>query len=184
MFNNVTLRQTVYLTQGAEVIRLYFSNAFGAADLPITVASVALPVNGSAGVSAVRPETVQTVTFSGQKSFIVPPGALVVSDPLNITVKAQSVLTVTAYFASGQAGFAITGHPGSRTTSFAAPGNHVATADLLPVSGSGRTDHWYFLSAIDAWLPTSRSTVVIVGDSITDGRKFESSGFDDSLTRV
>jgi len=131
---------------------------------------VALSVNGSAGASAVRPETVQTVTFSGKKGFIVPPGALAVSDPLNFTIKAQTVLAVTVYLAEGQAGFAITGHPGSRTTSYAAPGDQVSTADLASVSSSGKTDHWYFLSAIDAWLPDSHTAFAIVGDSITDGR--------------
>ncbi|KAK0632435.1 SGNH hydrolase-type esterase domain-containing protein [Immersiella caudata] len=176
VFTNATLRQTIYITQNAPVIRLTFSNAFGATDLPITGASVALPLNGTAGVSAILPETVQPVTFSGRKDFIIPPGALAVSDPLNFTVKAQSVLAVTIYLAQGQAGFAVTGHPGSRTTSFAAPGDHVSTTDLASVTGSGKTDHWYFLSAVDAWLPDKHVAFAIVGDSITDGRGSTTNG--------
>ncbi|KAK1754829.1 SGNH hydrolase-type esterase domain-containing protein [Echria macrotheca] len=189
VFNNATLRQTIYLTQDADTIRLYFSNVFGATDLAITSASVALPAaatnqtgNGTvllsagAGASAVRPDTIQRVTFSGQRAFTIPPGALAVSDPLNITVRARSVLSVSVYLEAGQAGFAITGHPGSRTTSFAVPGEHVATADLASVPGVGKTDHWYFLSAVDAWVPSSRSAVVVVGDSISDGRGSTTNG--------
>ena len=130
MFQNATLRQTVYITQDAPVIRLYFSNSFGATDLPITAATVALPLNGTAGVSAIQPETLQAVTFSGQEGFTVPVGALVVSDPIKFPVKAQSVLAVTIYLAEGQAGHFITGHPGSRTSSHAAPGNLVSAADV------------------------------------------------------
>jgi len=52
----------------------------------------------------------------------------------------------------------------------------VSTTDLAPVSGSGKTDHWYFLSAIDAWLPDNHVAFAIVGDSITDGRGSTTNG--------
>ena len=31
-------------------------------------------------------------------------------------------------------------------------------------------DHWYFLTGVDAYLPARSSALVVVGDSITDGR--------------
>jgi lysophospholipase L1-like esterase len=46
-------------------------------------------------------------------------------------------------------------------------GNRINTATL---SGGGNTKHWYFLSAIEAWSPPTTSALVILGDSITDGR--------------
>ncbi|KAL2022677.1 hypothetical protein VTK56DRAFT_4758 [Thermocarpiscus australiensis] len=176
VFRNTTIRQTVYLTQDASTIRLQFSNAFGGSDLPITAATVALPLNGAAGASAVRRDTVQPVTFSGQRSFVVPNGALVVSDPLRFPVKAQTSLTVTVYLASGQDGFAITGHPGSRTTSWLAPGDLASAADVR--AGAQSIEHWYFLSTIQAWLPDSHTALAIVGDSITDGRGSTTNGND------
>ncbi|KAK3953138.1 SGNH hydrolase-type esterase domain-containing protein [Pseudoneurospora amorphoporcata] len=171
VFQNATLRQTVYITQDASTIRLSFSNAFGGSDLPITAATVALPAAGTgAGSSAIKPGSVKTITFSGGKpDFIVPNGALVVSDPIKFQVKAQSVLTVTLYLASGQSGQSITGHPGSRTTSWLAPGNLVSATNLTS-AGAQSTDHWYFLSSIEAYQPERASTLYIVGDSITDGR--------------
>ncbi|KAJ4421123.1 hypothetical protein N0V85_000346 [Neurospora sp. IMI 360204] len=173
VFKNATLRQTVYITQDASIIRLSFSNAFGGSDLPITAATVALPASGTgAGSSAIKPGSTKTVTFSGGRpGFLVPNGALVVSDPIKIQVKAQSVLTVTLYFATGQTGQSITGHPGSRTTSWLAPGNLVSAADLSSsAAGVASTDHWYFLSSIEAYQPERASALYIVGDSITDGR--------------
>ncbi|KAK3942713.1 SGNH hydrolase-type esterase domain-containing protein [Diplogelasinospora grovesii] len=174
VFQNATLRQTVYITQDASTIRLQFSNAFGGSDLPITAVTVALPGNltaaGGAGTSSIDTTTIQTVTFSGSAGFIVPNGALVVSDPIKLDVKAQSVLAVTMYLAQGQTTNSITGHPGSRTTSYMVPGNHVSTADVAGVEGSAHVDHWYFLTTIEGWLPASRRALVVVGDSISDGR--------------
>jgi lysophospholipase L1-like esterase len=168
----------VYLTQDASTIRLQFSNAFGGSDLPITAVTVALPSNGTAGSSAIRPETLKDVTFSGQRSFQVPNGALVVSDPLRVSVKAQTSLTVTVYLASGQAGYRITGHPGSRTSSWLAPGDLVSAADIGGVPGAQRIDRWFLLSAVQAWLPRSHVALAIIGDSITDGRGSTTNGND------
>lgn len=181
VFQNATIRQTVYLTQDASTIRLHFSNALSGSDLPITAVTVAFPLKGTAGSSAIRTETLKDVTFSGSRSFIVPNGALVVSDPIRLSVKAQTSLTITAYLASGQSGFAITGHPGSRTTSWLAQGNLVSAADLNTTATAAttqRTDHWYFLSTIQAYLPSRNTAVAIVGDSITDGRGSTTNGND------
>ncbi|KAK4240017.1 SGNH hydrolase-type esterase domain-containing protein [Achaetomium macrosporum] len=192
VFQNTTIRQTVYLTQDASTIRLQFSNAFGNSDLPITAATIALPVNGTAGSSAIHTDTVKYLTFSGSRSFQVPNGALVVSDPLRFPVKAQTSLTITVYLAAGQAGFGITGHPGSRTSSWLSQGNLVAAADLnssssssssvSSSSGSGtnvqRIDKWFLISAVQAWLPPSHVALAIVGDSITDGRGSTTNGND------
>ena len=86
----------------ASHIRLRFSNVFGTSSLPITAVTVALPDNGTAGSVAIQPHTLQAVTFSGSRSFSVPDGALVVSDPLAFPVKAQSMITVTMFLADGQ----------------------------------------------------------------------------------
>ncbi|KAK3995381.1 SGNH hydrolase-type esterase domain-containing protein [Cladorrhinum sp. PSN332] len=178
VFQNTTLRQTVYLTQDVSTIRLEFSNAFGGSDLPITAATVALPLNGTAGSSAIRVETLKQVTFSGQSSFVVPNGAVVLSDPIRISVKARSSLTVTVYSSAGQAGQRITGHPGSRTSSWLAKGNLVSTADLSSAPELQRIDRWFLLSTVSAWLPAKRSALAIIGDSITDGRGSTTNGND------
>lgn len=134
------MRQTLHLSLGSSKIRLRFSNVFGTTDLPITAVSVALPINGSAGVSAIQPHTLKKVTFSGNESIIVPNGALVLSDPIDISVQAQSMISVTMYLKNGQTTNFITGHPGSRTTSWYGRGNQVNAANFTSADSSA---HWY-----------------------------------------
>lgn len=141
VFNNASIRQTIHVSVGADYLRLRISNAFGITDLPITAVTVALPVDGAAGVSAIQTRTLKTVTFSGDKSIIVPNGGLIVSDPIDFTVKPESILAVTIYLANGQQSNAITSHPGSRTVSFFTPGNAVNAADFTdPATASAA--HW------------------------------------------
>ncbi|KAI0263062.1 SGNH hydrolase [Gloeopeniophorella convolvens] len=167
VFRDTTIRQTLHMSIGAEQIRLRFSNVFGTVDLPITAVTVALPGNGATGVSDIQPGTLQNVTFSGSSSVTVPNGALVVSDPLNFPIKPQSAISVTMFLQDGQASNDITSHPGSRTTIYFTNGNHVTATNLTSTTS---VQHWYFVSAVEAWVPKSNVAFAIVGDSITDGR--------------
>ena len=170
---DATLRQTVRVTAGGPRLRLRFSNAFGGAVLPLTAVTVARPQDGRAGTSAVEPGSVRRVTFSGRTSADVPVGALVVSDPLDFAVEPGTNLTVTAYLARGQASAYITSHPGSRTTSHLVAGDHTGSVAL---PGATPTDHWYFLSGVE--VPSEADAVVVIGDSLTDGRGSTTNGND------
>ncbi len=167
VLHDSTLRQTVRMSVGGHRMRLRFSNAFGGTALPITAVTVALPVDGQAGVSAVRPDTTRRVSFNGRPSVTIPVGAQMVSDPLNFPLAARSNLTVTVYLADGQRSLEVTSHPGSRTSSYLLAGNHVDGADL---PGATRTDHWYFLSGVEVMAGPGTAGVVMLGDSLTDGR--------------
>lgn len=169
MFENSTIRQTIRTSIGGPQIRLEFSNAFGLNDLSITAVTVALPDNQVAGIHSIQTQTLKTVTFSGYKDFIVPQGALVLSDPIDMSVQPQSILTVTMYLAEGQVSNFITSHPGSRTTSWWVNGDQ-ASATSLSGPTLASAEHWYFLSSVEVLVPPSFQTFVIVGDSITDGR--------------
>jgi lysophospholipase L1-like esterase len=77
----------------------------------------------------------------------------------------------------------VTGHPGSRTTSYIAAGNAVAKASL---EASATTAHWYFATGIDVVADPASSAIVTLGDSITDGRGSTTDGNDrwpDQLSR-
>ncbi|KAG4065971.1 hypothetical protein HA402_006689 [Bradysia odoriphaga] len=169
VFENSTIRQTIRTSIGGLQIRLQFSNAFGIYDLPITAVTVALPSNQVAGINSIQTQTLKTVTFSGHNEFTIPQGALVVSDPIDMSVQPQSILTVSIYLAEGQESNYITSHPGSRTTSWWTNGNQVSATSLTGATlASGA--HWYFLSSVEVLVPPLSKTFVIVGDSITDGR--------------
>lgn len=159
------------MTTESSQIRIKISNVFGGSNLPITAVTVALPAHNTSGIHQIQASTLQKVTFSGKDSISIPNGALAVSDPLNFPIKAQQVITVTAYLATGQATNSITSHPGSRTTSWWQFGNAVNAAQLTVTDVTTQSAaHWYFLSSVEAWVPKSTGSLLIVGDSITDGR--------------
>jgi lysophospholipase L1-like esterase len=170
-----TVRQTVRVSVGGHRLRLRFSNAFGGTALPITAVSVALPAGGQAGVSAIQAGTAHPVTFHGRPSMVIPVGAQLVSDPLDFDVAPRANLTVTIYLAEGQASTNVTSHPGSRTTSYLLAGNHLGDADL---TGATPVDHWYFLSGLEVLSGNNTAAVVMLGDSLTDGRGSTTNGND------
>ncbi len=161
-FAGATLRQVVRLSLGGACLRIHISNAFG--DAPLTVDSAQVAV--SLGDGAICPESSRAVLFHGRPVITIPPGALAVSDPVDLPVVAQADLAVTFHLPAVPA--AITSHPGSRTTSYLRPGADTTAATM---TDAVRVDHWYYLSSIEvAPAPAVAAAVVALGDSITDGR--------------
>jgi lysophospholipase L1-like esterase len=158
--NDATLRQIVHVSIGGASIRVRFSNTFGATPLEISSAHVAV----SAGPGAIRPDSDKALTFSGQPSVSIPPGAPMFSDPLAFNLAAQSDLAITIHIAT--APDAVTTHPGSRATSYLQSGDAVSAADL---SSATKVEHWYFLDDVDVQSSAAAGAVVTFGDSITDG---------------
>jgi lysophospholipase L1-like esterase len=159
---NSTLRQMAQLGIGGEAVRVHFSNLFGNAPVTITRATFAL----SAGDSAVNAESLAPLTFAGAATVTIPMGASVTSDVVTRPLEAFQNVVVSAAF-SGAVPSQITGHPGSRTTSFIQPGDQTSAANMQNATGN---DHWYFLSEIDVLSDSTARAVVTLGDSITDGR--------------
>ncbi|KAK4142316.1 SGNH hydrolase-type esterase domain-containing protein [Dichotomopilus funicola] len=180
-FKDATLRQTLHLSLGTSRLRLQISNTFGTTPLPITAATIALPSSGKPGVSSIDTTTLQPLTFhNGSSTITIPAGETAYTDPIDFPspIPAQSNIAVSLYSQAGQAGSSITGHPGSRTTSWMVAGNNVEAATLSGGSGVANTKHWYFVSAVEAWAPPTMGALVILGDSITDGRGSTDDGND------
>jgi len=175
--SNNTLRQVIRVTLGGSQLRMQFSNAYGSS--PVTLNAVHLAVSN--GGSAVDPNTDKALLFQGSPSVTIPAGEAVYSDTINFDVTPLSNLAVSIYF--GQTSADVTGHPGSRTTSYIQSGNAVTATDM---ASAVKTDHWYILSGIDLWLDDSYACVVTLGDSITDGRGSATNGnnrWPDNLAR-
>ncbi|MFE3740455.1 SGNH/GDSL hydrolase family protein [Streptomyces sp. NPDC059134] len=175
VLDNSTLRQTVRVSVGGRYTRIRLSNAFGDAVLPVTAVSVARPVDGRAGVSAIVPGSARAVTFGGRRGIGIPQGAQAVSDPLDFGVGPGTNLTVTLHLADGQASSALTSHPGSRTTSYLTTGDRLDDSDL---PGATAVDHWYFLSGVEVLSRSTTTATVLLGDSLTDGRGSTTNGND------
>jgi hypothetical protein len=169
VLKDATLRQTLHMSVGAPKIKLTISNTFGGSDLPITAGSVGLPTSGAAGVSGIQASPQAPITVGGKASFVVPRGQVVTSDEIDFAVAAQSMISVSLYSQAGQSGSSITGHPGSRTTSWFASGNRV---NATTMAGTASV-HWYFVSGVQAYVPAGTGSLVVLGDSITDGRGSE-----------
>jgi lysophospholipase L1-like esterase len=175
-FGNATLRQIVRVSIGGQKIRLRFSNAFG--DAALTLVSVRLA--RSAAGSAIERGSDRAVLFNGAASAVVPAGGQIASDALDFDLAPLSNLAVTIHLRGAPA--AVTGHPGSRTTSYLIDGDATAADEL---DGAARVVHWYFLSGIDV-IAANGAAVAILGDSITDGRGSTTDGNDrwlDNLAR-
>ena len=170
---DTTLRQTIRVTVGGGPVRLRFSNAFGGADLPPSAVRIALPADGRAGVPAIREHTSRPVTFRGSPAVVVPMGAQMVSDPIPMDLEPGSNVTVTVYLAAGQASTAVTSHPGSRTTSYLLAGEHV---DAIDLPGATPVDHWYFLSNLEVVPAVPARALIVLGDSLSDGRGSTTNG--------
>ena len=156
-----TLRQVVQVSIGGEKLRVRFSNAFGTNAVTMNSVHIAL----SSGGSALETNSDVALTFNGNPSVTIPTGESVLSDTFDFHLAPLSRLAVTIYF--GDTSGAVTGHPGSRTTSYLQSGD-AAMAASLP--GAATMQHWYILNGIDVEAENSPGAVVTLGDSITDGR--------------
>ena len=161
---NNTLRQIVRVSVGGKQLRLKFSNAFGNSPLEIKTVHLAL-CPGDKATSEIAPATDKALSFHGSPSITLAPGDVVWSDPLDFDLPALTNLTVTAYF--GAVPPKVTGHPGSRTTSYILAGNAVTATNM---ADAAKTAHWYFLTTIDVVPDKPGAAIVALGDSITDGR--------------
>ena len=168
---DATVRQIFHLSAAGSALRVHISNAFGTEALHFTTVHIAKPLNPAS--PAIDPATDKALTFSGSPEVTVPPGAEFVSDPIEYPVTALSDLAVSFYLAIAPA--TETGHPGSRATSYYAHGNLVALANLADAK---HIDHWYQISAIDVLSGPKATSVVVLGDSITDGHGATTNGND------
>jgi lysophospholipase L1-like esterase len=171
-----TLRQFAYVSIGGSRLRVRFSNVFGNGPVTLNNVHVARATSGS----GIDTSTDRALTFFGFAAVTIEAGQEVWSDAFNFALTAQSRLAVSIHFGAVPSG--ITGHPGSRTTSYLQTGSAVSAATL---SGSS-TDHWYYLTAIDVEAAAPAAAVVTLGDSITDGRGSTTNGNDrwpDALSR-
>jgi len=156
-----TLRQVVHASVGGGRLRVRFSNVFG--DGPITIAATAIAP--ALGESRIDSASQRRLTFGGSASVTVPAGRDTTSDVVALALAPLTNVAITTHFRAVPT--AVTGHPGSRTTSYIQPGDALA-APSLP--GAVATAHWYVVAGLDVADPAPRAAVVVLGNSITDGR--------------
>ena len=127
---------------------------------------------GSAGIGEIDPATDKALAFKGAPGVVIGPGETVWSDPLAYDLPVTATVAISVQFGAISA-TTITGHVGSRTTSFLAVGNAV-TAVSLP--NAAKTERWYVIHAIEALAENNAGTLAVLGDSITDGNGSTTNG--------
>jgi lysophospholipase L1-like esterase len=166
---DATVRQIFHLSVGGQALRVHLSNAFGIEALHFTSVHIAWPLSPSS--PEIDPASDRPLTFAGSADVTVPPGAEFVSDPLEFAVAPLSDLAVTFHLDAPPA--RETGHPGSRATSYYQHGDIVSIV-ILP--DAKHVDHWYQVAGIDVRAEPGAAAVVVLGDSITDGRGSTTNG--------
>lgn len=149
-----TFRQAVRVSLGGRRLRVRLSNAYGTRPLRIGAASVA------ARAGAIP----QPLSFGGQPGVLIGPGQEQLSDPLPLATDDRQALQVSV-FVPGPATVQ-TFHWEGRQTSWIAPGDQSRAQAL---SAASSTTARLLLTGIDVEADTDARSVVVIGDSITDG---------------
>jgi lysophospholipase L1-like esterase len=159
---NTTYRNLVRISAGGASLRVEFTNEFGTRPLAIGAAHIAL----SAGAGAIQPATDRALTFNGQPSVVIPPGAPMFSDPVSLPVPALASLAVSLYLPS-QPIAETTCHQEGMTTTWITEGDNTGAAS---VNASRTISSFCFIKAIDVTAAEAdAASIVCFGDSITDG---------------
>jgi lysophospholipase L1-like esterase len=159
-YNDVTVRELVRISAGATRLRFRFSNEFGATAMTLGSAHVALVGGDGAIISG----SDHALRFAGRERVVIPPGAPVLSDPLDWKLPAFAKLMVSVYYPQETLPPA---HTLFALPAEVSPVGNFSEAAVLPGAIPARNGN--ALSEIDIVSLTPSRTVVAFGDSITEG---------------
>jgi lysophospholipase L1-like esterase len=155
-----TVRQIVRTSVAGSRVRLRLSNLFGSGAITLGPVRVAL----QAGAGAIHPSSDRAVTFGGAAVVTVARGQDTLSDPVNLAVPALAHLAVTVHVPEGAGASTIHG-VGYQTAYFLR-----GDATTVAVFAAGDADaSRHFLTGVEVEASRGAGTVVVLGDSITDG---------------
>ena len=159
---NNSLRQIVQVSIGGEKVRLKLTNEFSTGSTEIKAVELAY-AKTSGSSSEIDESSTVSLTFNGKAGVTMPAKGKAVSDAVNFKLNGRQNVAITIHYGSASS-TSVSGHPGSRTTSYLKSGN---TTDF---SNATKTDHWYNILALEVEAPEQAGAVAILGNSITDGR--------------
>ncbi len=162
VFHNQTVREIVHVSIGGDTVRVRLSNSFGTEPVEIGAAHLAVSATGS----GVVPASDRALTFGGHRHVMIPAGAIIISDPVQLKVAPAANLAISVYFPKDAIAAGI--HYAAQQTNYIAHGDATAAAFLQsPASISS----WVFLTGVDVLAPAETGSIIAFGDSITDGSR-------------
>lgn len=161
VFDNVTVRQFVRVSNSTQKLRITVSNLFGKTLLRIGGARFDSLFDQSRTVIGKS----VPITFRSKTDITLAPGSSLDSDSVPVETLAGATLSVSLYLPSRSARPS-TVHLMGIAQPQIAPGNQLGAARL---SSSPTSTSRYFLTRIDACSLEQRKTIVTVSDSQTNG---------------
>jgi lysophospholipase L1-like esterase len=158
---NQTVRQYARVSLGGNRVRVVLSNEYGEA--PIVLGSVHVAMAAAGG--AIAPGSDKALTFGGASSVTIPPGAPVLSDPVDLAVPALGKIAVS-FYVPGVAP-ASTWHNDARETMYLSGDGDFVSAQSFQAAQTPNA-RIYLTKVLVPAAPGTRA-VVVFGDSITDG---------------
>ncbi len=159
---NNSIRQIVQTSISGKEVRVKFSNEFSQGPVTINAAEIARAATAGSS-SDIIAGTEVSLTFGGKKSVIIEPGKLVTSDPVKFPMGTRENVAITMHLGEASS-TSVTGHPGSRTDSYLIEGQGSDFTNAV------KTAHWYIINAIEIKAEKKARAIVVLGNSITDGR--------------
>jgi lysophospholipase L1-like esterase len=158
---NQTVRQIAALSIGGNRLRVVLSNEYGSRPLVIGAAHVALACSGASIVAG----SDRALSFDGNPSVTIPPGAPVISDPIDLTVAPLGNVAVSLFLPE-QTPLTTFHWEGVQTAYISPEGNFVGDEDM---KADSTIKSRLFLSAIMVEATQNARAIATFGDSITDG---------------
>ncbi|MGW0966693.1 SGNH/GDSL hydrolase family protein [Streptomyces sp. NPDC002516] len=158
-----SVRNVVHTAAGGTSARITLSNLYGQTPLVITHATIA--VAASANDAAAAAGTMRRLTFDGALTVTVPSGGQVMSDAVRVRIPHGVDVLVTTY--SPTPSGPVTYHPRAQQISYVAEGDR--TEDVSAAPYTEQSPYWRYLTALDVLSDDAVGTVVVLGDSLTDG---------------
>ena len=157
-----SLRQIVQVSIGGKQVRLKLTNEFSTEATEIKAVELALAKTAGSSPEIDEASTVR-LTFDGKAGVTMPAKGTAVSDPVRFKIGDRQNVAITIHYGAASS-TSVSGHPGSRTTSY------LKTGDTTDFSDAVKTDHWYTIQTLEVEAPQKAGAVAILGNSITDGR--------------
>lgn len=158
-----SIRNVVHTGIGGTSARVTLSNLYG--QQPLTITHASLAVAAATNSPAAAADTMRRLTFGGNPSVVIPPGQQVLSDVVRVTVPPATDVLVTTY--SPTPSGPVTFHPHARQISYTAEGDRAE--DVTGEPYTTQTLYWRYVTALDVLSNESDGTLVVLGDSLTDG---------------
>lgn len=156
-----SVRQVVHTSVGGEGLRLTLSNLHSDSTLEIRSVYVA---RTEASCPQIDIRSAHYLTFGGERSTRLFAETAITSDPVEFRIDPGELLSITVCY--GRVPMRMTGHSGSRTTSYVVRGEATPETDF---TSAEKKVCWYSIAAIETENPNAE-VIAVLGNSITDGR--------------